>query len=123
MDVALVDLDYAELDAFRAQLAERLGGGEEGRAEAARARVRLVLCETAQSPAFAWAGLGGVPRAGETGRLGEVVVDAVIVSAHSARQDVVARLAASLGAHVLVLPAAEPQAGAPDAARAQDARP
>ncbi len=113
MDVALVDLDFAELDAFRARLAERLGGREDARAEAARARVRLVLAASADAPAFAWAGLCGAPRAGESGRLGEVVVDVVVISARSPRKDPVARLAAALGARVLVLP----DAAAGDAAQ------
>jgi hypothetical protein len=104
MDVALVDLDYAELDAFRAALADRLAALGEDPGDALRARVRLVLGESATAEAFAWAGLAGVPRAGEAGRLGEVVVDAVLIGARSPRKDAVSRLAAALGARVLVMP-------------------
>jgi len=119
MDVALVDLDFAELDAFRARLAEPWSGREDGNAaaEARRARVRLVLAESAAADAYRWAGLCGLPRAGEAGRLGEVVVDAVVVAARSPRKDAVSRLAAALGARVVVMPAAA--AGA----QAQEARP
>jgi hypothetical protein len=106
MDVALVDLDYVELDQFRAVLADRLEAEGEDPGEARRARVRLVLADAPVAPALAWAGLAGVPCAGESGRLGEVVVDCVIVSPHSPRRDAVARLAAALAVRVLVLPAA-----------------
>jgi hypothetical protein len=117
MDVALVDLDYAELDVFRARLADRLAARGGDASAAFRARVRLVLAESVTSPASRWAGLCGAPRAGEAGRLGEVVVDAVIVSAHSPRKDAVLRLAASLGAAVFVLPLADGES------RAQEAQP
>ena len=116
MDVALVDLDFTELDAFRSVLAARLGALGEDPGEARRARVRLVLADGPSAPAFAWAGLAGVPRAGESGRLSEVVVDHVVISARSARRDAVAHLAAALGVRVLVLPLAHevaaPVAGA-----------
>ncbi len=104
MDVALVDLDYAELDAFRAALAERLAALGEDPGDGFGARVRLVLAESATADAFAWAGLAGVPRAGEAGRLAEVVVDAVLIGAKSPRRDAVSRLVAALGARVLVMP-------------------
>src|SRR5690242_19140421 len=116
MDVALVDLDFAELDGFRTRLAERLGDLDDATTAARRARVRLVVAASADAPAFAWAGLCGAPRTGEAARLGEVVVDAVVVSAHSPRKDAVARLAAALGARVVVMPGAA-------AAQAQEARP
>ena len=104
MDVALVDLDFAELDAFRAVLGERLAALGEDPGDAARARVRLVLAGSASAPAFAWAGWSGVPRAGETARLAEIVVDAVVVAPGSPRREAVTRLAAALGARVIVMP-------------------
>ena len=116
MDVALVDLDFSELDAFRAALADQLAALGEDPGEARRARVRLVLADGPSAPAFAWAGLAGVPRAGESGRLSEVVVDHVVVSAHSARKDAITRLAAALGVRILLLPRAL-------AAPAREARP
>jgi hypothetical protein len=117
MDVALVDLDFVELDTFRAVLADRLAAAGEDPGEARRARVRLVLAAAPAAPALAWAGLAGVPCAGESGRLGEVVVDCVIVSPHSPRRDAVARLAAALAMRVLILPAAA------DAPSAREGRP
>lgn len=102
--IALVDLDWRGLDVFRGALALALReAGVEPRA-AAEADVRLVVAEGSDSPSFHWARLAGVQRTGEIARLGEVVVDAVVVSAASARAGRAARLAAALGALVLALP-------------------
>ena len=61
-----------------------------------------------------WAALAGVPRAGEVAALAETVVDVVLVADESPRADACARLAASLGARVLRLPAREePPVSAP----------
>ena len=105
--VALVDLDWRGLDVFRTALAVALReAGGEPRA-GAEAEVRLVVAEGPDSPSFHWARLAGVPRAGEVARLGEVVVDTVVVSAASPRAGHAARLAAALGALVVALPAPE----------------
>ena len=109
--VALVDLDWRGIDMFRSALAVVL---REPRA-AAEADVRLVVADGPESASFLWARLAGVPRAGEVARLGEVVVDAIVVSAASPRASQAARLAAALGALVVALPAshvASQQAGA-----------
>jgi hypothetical protein len=98
--IALVDLDWHGLDVFRTAL----GVGLRDPQAAAEADVRLVVAAGPDSPAFRWARLAGVPRAGEVARLGEVVVDAVVVSAASPRAAQAARLAAALGALVVALP-------------------
>jgi len=105
--LALVDLDWRGLDVFRTALAVALreAGGEPQ--AAVEADVRLVVTEGPDSPAFHWARLAGVPRSGEVARLGEVVVDTVVVSAASPRAGQAARLAAALGAVVVALPAAQ----------------
>ena len=110
LQVALVDLDWRDLDGFRAALevARPAAGGEPGRP--GEASVRLVVAEGPEAPSFRWARLAGVPRAGEVARLSEIVVDAVVVSAASPRAESAARLAAALGALVVSLPAADARA-------------
>src|SRR5262245_40735290 len=102
--VALVDLDWADLDAFRPALASALAQAGDDPARAASARVRLVVAQGPDAPSFQWAKLAGAPRAGEVSRLSEVVVDAVILSARSPRASLTARLSAALGALVVSLP-------------------
>jgi len=104
--VALVDLDWADLDAFRAALAAALEHAGEDPARARSAQVRLVVAQGPDAPSFRWARLAGVPRAGEVARLSEVVVDAVVLSARSPRASSTARLSAALGALVVPLPPA-----------------
>ena len=106
MRIALVDLDWADLDAFRGALASALKDAGDDPARAAEAEVRLVVAQGRDAPSFLWAKLAGVPRAGEGARLAEVVVDAVILSARSPRASSTARLSAALGAMVVALPAA-----------------
>ncbi|MEP7028991.1 MAG: hypothetical protein ABI960_10385 [Candidatus Eisenbacteria bacterium] len=103
--IALVDLDWRRLDVFRAALAASLRDAGQDPAAGAEADVRLVIAEGPEAPAFHWARLAGVARSGEVARLGEVVVDAIVVSAASPRAPVAARLAAALGAIVVALPA------------------
>lgn len=102
--MALVDLDWADLDAFRGALAGALGDAGEDPARALEAEVRLVVAQGPDAPSFQWARLAGAPRAGEVARLSEVVVDAVILSARSPRASSTARLSAALGALVIALP-------------------
>lgn len=104
--VALVDLDWADLDAFRGALASALEHAGDDPARAATAQVRLVVAQAPDAPSFLWARLAGAPRAGEVARLSEVVVDAVVLSARSPRASSTARLSAALGALVITLPAA-----------------
>jgi len=103
--VALVDLDWRGLDVFRTALAVALREAGDEPQRAAEAEVRLVVTEGPDAPAFHWARLAGVPRAGEVARLGEIVVDTVVVSAAGARAGHAARLGAALGALVVALPA------------------
>ncbi len=103
--LALVDLDWSGLDGFRAALDAALRDGGHDPVAASDAEVRLAIAEGPEAPTFQWARLAGVPRAGEVARLGEVVVDAVMVSAAGPRAAQAARLAASLGALVVALPA------------------
>lgn len=103
--IALVDLDWGDLDTFRGALASALAKSGHDPARAAEAVVRLVVAEGPGEPSFLWARLAGAPRAGEVARLSEVVVDAVIVSARSSRASSTARLSAALGAMVIPLPA------------------
>ena len=105
--VALVDLDWADLDAFRGALASALEHDGDDPARAAAAQVRLVVAQGPDAPSFHWARLAGAPRAGEVSRLSEVVVDAVVLSARSPRASSTARLAAALGALVVTLPYAQ----------------
>jgi hypothetical protein len=106
LQVALVDLDWRDLDGFRAAIeAARVAAGGEPDPPGA-ARVSLVVAEGPEAPSFRWARLAGVPRAGEVARLSEVVVDAVVVSAASPRAESAARLAAALGSLILSLPPA-----------------
>ena len=105
--VALVDLDWADLDAFRGALASALEHAGDDPARARSARVRLVIAPGPDAPSFHWAGLAGAPRAGEVARLSEVVVDAVVLSARSPRAASTARLSAALGALVVTLPEAQ----------------
>jgi len=102
--VALVDLDWADLDAFRGALASALEHVGDDPARAAAAQVRLVVAQGPDAPSFHWARLAGAPRAGEVARLSEVVVDAVVLSARSPRASSTARLSAALGALVVPLP-------------------
>jgi len=102
--VALVDLDWADLDAFRGALAAALERAGDDPARAHAARVRLVVAPGPDAPSFHWARLAGAPRAGEVSRLSEVVVDAVVLSARSPRAASTARLSAALGALVVTLP-------------------
>ena len=102
--VALVDLDWADLDAFRGALATALEQAGDDPARAAAAQVRLVVAPGPDAPAFHWARLAGAPRAGEVAKLSEVVVDAVVLSARSPRAASTARLSAALGALVVTLP-------------------
>jgi hypothetical protein len=102
--VALVDLDWADLDAFRGALASALEHAGDDPARAAAAQVRLVVAPGPDAPSFHWARLAGAPRAGEVARLSEVVVDAVVLSARSPRASSTARLSAALGALVVTLP-------------------
>jgi len=105
--VALVDLDWADLDAFRGALASALERAGDDPARAQSARIRLVVAPGPDAPSFHWARLAGAPRAGEVSRLSEVVVDAVVLSARSPRASSTARLAAALGALVVTLPYAQ----------------
>ena len=102
--VALVDLDWADLDTFRGALASALEHAGDDPARAQSARVRLVVAPGPDAPLFHWARLAGAPRAGEVSRLSEVVVDAVVLSARSPRASSTARLSAALGALVVTLP-------------------
>lgn len=104
--VALVDLDWGDLDAFRGALARALTDAGDDVTRAAEAEVRLVVAQGPDAPSFLWARLAGVPRAGESSRLAEVVVDAVVLSARSPRASSTARLAAALGSMVIALPTA-----------------
>jgi hypothetical protein len=104
--IALVDLDWADLDAFRGTLAQALKDAGDDATRAAEAEVRLVVAQGPDAPSFLWARLAGVPRAGESSRLAEVVVDAVVLSTRSPRASSTARLSAALGAMVIALPAA-----------------
>ncbi len=103
--IALVDLDWGDLDSFRGALASALSEAGDDPVRAADALVRLVVAEGPDAPSFLWARLAGAPRAGEVARLSEVVVDAVMVSARSPRASSTARLSAALGAMVIPLPA------------------
>ena len=104
--VALVDLDWADLDAFRGALASALEQAGDDPARARAARVRMVIAPGPDAPSFHWARLAGAPRAGEVAKLSEVVVDAVVLSARSPRAASTARLSAALGALVVSLPLA-----------------
>ena len=104
--VALVDLDWADLDTFRGALASALEQAGDDPARARAARVRLVIAQGPDAPSFHWARLAGAPRAGEVAKLSEVVVDAVVLSARSPRAASTARLSAALGALVVSLPLA-----------------
>lgn len=112
--VALVDLDAARLDGFRDALARALAGGE---AMARAVEVRLVVCPDADALPWRWAALAGVARAGEIAALSEVVVDGVLVAAESPRATACARLAAALGARVLLLPGGTGDVVAPAASQ------
>jgi hypothetical protein len=105
--VALVDLDVAELDGFRGVLARAL---PESDAATRDIDVRLVVAPGPDAPLWRWAALARAARAGEVAALAGVVLDAVVVSATSARADAARRLAAALGCRVLVL-AGEPAVG------------
>jgi hypothetical protein len=105
--LALIDLDWADLDAFRGALANALKDAGEDPLRALEAEVRLVVAQGPDAPSFHWARLAGAPRAGEVARLSEVVVDAVILSARSPRASSTARLSAALGALVIALPGAQ----------------
>ena len=112
MRVALVDVDAGGLDRWRESLARSLGA-RDGEWLVAR----LVIDDDPGHPAWRWAGLAGVPRAGEVAALGEVVVEAVAIGRRSPRAETAARLASSLGARVFYLTPDElPVAGAEESA-------
>jgi len=100
--LALVDLDAARLDRARAVVAAHGAAGD-----APEAQVRLVVSPDRTTVPWRWAALAGVPRAGEVAVLAETIIDIVLVADESPRADVCARLAASLGARVLRVPARE----------------
>jgi hypothetical protein len=102
--LALVDLDAARLDRARAVVAAH---GDDGGGDAPDAQVRLVVSPDRTTVPWRWAALAGVPRAGEVAALAETIVDVVLIADESPRADVCARLAASLGARVLRVPARE----------------
>ncbi len=98
--LALVDLDAAQLDRVRTVVAAHVGGENRIAPE-----VRLVVSPDRTTLPWRWAALAGVPRAGEVSALAETVIDIVLVADESPRADACARLAATLGARVLRVPA------------------
>jgi len=98
--LAFVDLDAAQLDRARAALAHAGGDGADRDAE-----VRLVVNPDRAALPWRWAGLAGVPRAGEIAALADIVVDVVLIADESPRADACVRLAGALGARVLRVPA------------------
>jgi hypothetical protein len=98
--IGLVDLAPDELDFFRTALAITLPEGEDAAREA---EVRLVVAPDADSLAWRWATLARVARSGEVAALAGVVLEAVVVSARSARAGAASRLAASLGCRVVTV--------------------
>ena len=104
MRVALVDLEPEELDGFRSALARALPEGENAAREA---DVRLVIADRPDALAWRWASLARAVRAGEVAALAGMVLDVVVVSAHSARATATARLAAALGCRVIALESAQ----------------